>query len=672
MRVAVFTPLPPARSGIADYSAALIESLRKQAEVDVFESVHAGLTASEYDAIFYQLGNNPFHSFVYDQLMAVPGIAVMHEANLHHLIADVTIRRDNWDAYMDEVAFDGGPKALEYAKRVRARQVGPDYEGVPMLRRVLSRSRGAIAHSRFVEQSLRTTGFEGPTAVIPHGAWLPEAGSRAMREKLGVKPDEPLFGMFGFLKPYKRIAESLRAFKRLVKVQPKAKLILVGEAHPEFPLDDMIRNLGLNPYVRPIGYAGIEDFVGYMDACDAVLNLRYPTVGETSGTLLRALGLGKPVIVSDVGAFAEYPDEVCLKVPVDASEEDTLLEYMQLLTTRPDLARVLGEQARAWVAKECNWDHVAKLYLEFATRVERGATAGETAVDRTSAVMSLPTEGVALAAHAGSQKTGPAPARSDISPDDIRRWAKDDYGREYIEIHATRLQHTLEITPRGDASKRVLEMGAYLQITPALQFRLGYGEVRGCYYGPAGVVEHRSAVSIDGEKFACDVDLFDAEKDRFPYPDGHFDTVLCCELLEHLPTDPMHMMGEINRILKPGGSLVLTTPNITSLRAISAILAGYHPGFFPAYLKPAEDLSDARHAREYAPLEIRRLFEDSGFELSLLETGEFREIAHPEFAWLERFLELHDLPRDLRAEGIYAVGQKAGPVRQRFPEWLYN
>ena len=104
-------------------------------------------------------------------------------------------------------------------------------------------------------------------------------------------------------------------------------MILVGEAHPELPLAEMIRSLGLSAHVRHLDFTPIEDFNGYISACDMVLNLRYPTVGESSGTLLRALGMGKAVVVSDVGSFREYPDEICLKAPVDASEEDHLFEY---------------------------------------------------------------------------------------------------------------------------------------------------------------------------------------------------------------------------------------------------------------------------------------------------------------------------------------------------------
>jgi SAM-dependent methyltransferase len=216
-------------------------------------------------------------------------------------------------------------------------------------------------------------------------------------------------------------------------------------------------------------------------------------------------------------------------------------------------------------------------------------------------------------------------------------------------------------------------MGAYMQITPALKHRLGYGYVRGCYYGPEGRIDHKCIVSENGDLFECDIDHFDAEKHIYPYADEAFDTVLCCELIEHLFTDPMHMMSEINRILKPGGHLVLTTPNIGSMRSISAILLGYHPSFFPAYIRPRkeDEEAEARHNREYVPMEIQHLLTDAGFELERLETGEFLDEPHPEFGWVKHLLERYSLSHNLRGDGIYAVGRKAGPVKNRWPNWLY-
>ena len=646
--------MPPARSGIADYSAVLLEQMHEFADIDVISAKPARFDPAAYDAAVYQLGNNGHHDFVYEAALAHPGVVVLHESNLHHLICDLTIRRGDWDSYLREVEFEGGGAALEFGERVRRLEVGPDYDGLPMLRRVLAAAKAVIVHSKVMEDEVRRAGFAGRLGRIPHGAWLPEIGERmTYRHRLGLDEATPLIGAFGFLKPYKRIAEALRAFKRLTRVEPAAKMILVGEPHPDFPVAEIIRSLDLGPHVRMLGFTPLDDFAGYMSACDIVLNLRFPTVNESSGSLLRALGLGKSVIVSNVGSFAEFPDEICLKAPVDSSEEDVLFEYLNLLVTRPSLRRAMGAAARAWVERECDWRSVARRYVDFI-KGEEGAVVAP--------------EPVAIAEAAAP------PAPPPVEPEYIIGWADNADSKKYIETHITRLAKTLAITPPGGAGDRVLEMGSYLQITPALKTKLGYGEVRGCYYGPLGTVDQRKAKSIDGDEFECGVELFDAEKDVFPYTDEYFSTVLCCELIEHLPGDPMHMMSEINRILKPGGHLVLTTPNISSARAIVAILEGFHPGFFPAYIRPAEPGAEveARHNREYTPREIAHLFADAGFFVTHLETGEFLEAPRPEQAWVNHLLERYLLTQDLRGDGIYAVGRKDGPVRRRYPAWLYT
>jgi glycosyltransferase involved in cell wall biosynthesis/SAM-dependent methyltransferase len=632
--------MPPSRSGIADYSEALVAELRKLVSLEIFDNAKKRFDSSRFDSAIYHLGNNPHHDFVYDAALAHPGVVVMHEANLHHLIAHVTIRRNDWDAYVAEAALNGGEAARARAELSRTLTVGPDYEGCTMTRRVLDSARAVIVHSRYMEREIQSVPYRGPIATIPHGAWVPQVDGASFRERLGLLADIPLLGVFGHLKPYKRIAESLRAFRRVVKEEPRAHMILVGEPHPELPLESLIASLGLDAHVRVIGFTEIEDFVGYLAACDIVLNLRYPTVGESSGSLLRAMGLGKAVLVSDVGSFAEFPDDICLKVPVNQKEDELLFQYMRLLTTRLDLARAMGDRARAYVQQECNWAKVARQYQSFLATLDSG-----------SAVAS--------------------PAK--ITPEYIMGWAADDGARHYIGTHKTRLVKTLEITPLSEPGQSVLEMGAYMQITPALKTRLGYSYVRGCYYGKAGRSDHKTAVSKDGERFECDIDLFDAERDPFPYSDASFDTVVCGELIEHLFQDPMYLMLEVNRILKNNGHLVLTTPNIASLHGISAIMQRYHPGFFHAYIKPSEDgVVDARHNREYTPGEIYRLMMDSGFEVTLLETGPFGEEPHPEHDWVLDVLKARQLPTDLRGDGIYCVGRKVSGVLKRWPDWLYS
>jgi len=336
---------------------------------------------------------------------------------------------------------------------------------------------------------------------------------------------------------------------------------------------------------------------------------------------------------------------------VGEGEEDLIFEYLNLLVSRPEVARALGERAKVYVEKECNWEAVAERYASFLCAVKEGREWQEPAAG-----------------------TAPeAPESEPVPGEYVAGWAGDKAAQQYIQTHQSRLMRTLEITPPGGAEDRVLEMGAYLQITPALQTKLGYGTVRGCYYGPAGGVGRQVVFSSEGEQFACDIDLFDAEKDAFPYDDEYFSTVLCCELIEHLFHDPMHLMSEVNRILMPGGHLVITTPNIASLRGVSAILQGYHPGFFHAYIRPSpEGETAARHNREYTPREVHKLLENSGFAVVRFETGPFREEPTAEYAWVGHLLERYNLDTGLRGEGIYAVGKKTGPVRERYPCWLYT
>ena len=249
-------------------------------------------------------------------------------------------------------------------------------------------------------------------------------------------------------------------------------------------------------------------------------------------------------------------------------------------------------------------------------------------------------------------------------------------GKAYAETHLARFVRTLKITPKGTKRDRLLEMGTYMQITPALK-KLGYGEVRGCYLGPLGETEEKTVASIHGESFSCLIDLFNAEKDPYPYEDGHFATVVCCELLEHLAEDPMHMMAEINRILRPGGALVLSTPNICSLRSAAAVLTGYHPALYTRYTaRQGGNDVEPRHAREYAPREITELLQAAGFAVERMESGPYGRVRPVKFDWtidiLEGLEEKEQLPTDLREDVIHAVGKKTGLVAERYPDWLYS
>ena len=153
----------------------------------------------------------------------------------------------------------------------------------------------------------------------------------------------PVVGCFGVVNASKRVPELLRAFAEVRASHPEAVLLLVGPTSPGFDLDRRLQRLGLDDdgLVRE-GWVDEGRLWELMAGVDVSVNLRHPTMGETSGMAIRSLSLGKPLVVSDVGWFSELPDDAALKVPVDAYEVETLTAALELLVTREDVREQMG------------------------------------------------------------------------------------------------------------------------------------------------------------------------------------------------------------------------------------------------------------------------------------------------------------------------------------------
>ncbi len=250
----------------------------------------------------------------------------------------------------------------------------------------------------------------------------------------------------------------------------------------------------------------------------------------------------------------------------------------------------------------------------------------------------------------------------------------DEAARGYLEIHVPRIGRTLGLVPSPRSSARVLELGAYMQMTPALECVLGYKEVRGAYFGSLGRTDEK-VITVGGkEVFRCLVDLFDAEKDRYPYPDGHFETVLACEIFEHMLHDPMFMLVEIHRVLEEGGTLLLTTPNVASYTAVArALEQSGNPQLYSKYPNPHGEFSDTEipHVREYTPSELREAVESAGFEVENL----FTEVI-PGYGTdirMKAFLERNKYNSAFRGEQLYCIAHKRSDRNVvRYPHFLYE
>jgi 2-polyprenyl-3-methyl-5-hydroxy-6-metoxy-1,4-benzoquinol methylase len=155
------------------------------------------------------------------------------------------------------------------------------------------------------------------------------------------------------------------------------------------------------------------------------------------------------------------------------------------------------------------------------------------------------------------------------------------------------------------------------------------------------------------------------ETTPLPVGDETFDYIICGEVIEHLEQDPMFMMSEINRVLKTGGKLVLTTPNIASARGITRMLRGHEPYFYMQYRK-AGTLD--RHNYEYSPHSLAQVMKASGFKGSIWTEDNF---AVPSMLDIEMLQKVgHTLTQI--GDNIFSVGTKVGPVVDRYPSAIYS
>lgn len=373
MKVAYFSPLPPERTGIADYSALLLPALRQRVEVQVVRR-GARRAPRNSDVALYHVGNNPeAHGWIVSALRKHRGIVVLHDFVLHHLVAGLTLGRGDSEGYLDAMQRDAGVVGRLVAHGVIDGLLPPVWEGrphdYPLVYSVLDHADGVIVHSRYVEERVRQSGFRGHMWRLPHPAWpVPDQ----LRPLPLPRKASVVIGCFGNLNPSKRGPQLLHAFAKVRKRHPDALLVLAGgiTSHHDLELHVAESGLRLGESVVHLGFLEEASIWPLLAACDVLVSLRWPTMGETSGSAIRTLAAGRPLVVSDVGWFSELPDAVAAKVPVDVREVETLAAFLDALASDPGLRERMSRSAREYVRREHDLDHVAELYV---SALEEGA-----------------------------------------------------------------------------------------------------------------------------------------------------------------------------------------------------------------------------------------------------------------------------------------------------------
>ena len=391
MKIAHFSPLPPERTGVADYCWELLPELARHAQIDIWSNrggdtsvPHgcglvewrdpAGLSdqLSIYDATIYHLGNSSFHEGAYRAFLEHPGVVVMHDFVLHNFFAGCLLAEAP-GKYVEEMEYNYGPAGRAMAQNLLAGRIAPLWETqpiqFPLNKRILDLAAGVIVHSDFSKRLVLETHAHLPVKQInfPCNGMKNTQSTAELKRCYGLPSDRLIIASFGMGTPHKRIATVLDAIGRLK--HRNLLYLLVGD------LTDSIRTAiqesGLEDFVRPTGYVTAEAFEDYCSITDICVNLRYPTYGETSASLCKLMGSAKACIVSDIGWFSELPDDCVAKIEVDEYEEETLLAWLDRLISNAALRLAMGSNAQKYMRTNHSLSSTAVQYVDFLSEVNQ-------------------------------------------------------------------------------------------------------------------------------------------------------------------------------------------------------------------------------------------------------------------------------------------------------------
>ena len=366
MTVGFYSPWPPARTGVADYSAALFRELCKLGDVRVSDP--------NADIALYHIGNNSQHRDIYRQALARPGVAVLHDALLHHFFLGTLDQA----AYTEEFVYNYGEWSRGLAQQLwthRARSgADPRYFNYPMIKRVAETSRAVIVHNPAAAAIVKRHAPDTRIFEIPHLFLPPQAPAEIdtlrFRESLGLGPRTLLAGVFGHQRESKRLAVVLRAFARALASGVDARLLVSGAFVSEV-YERSLEPLLNGPRILRTGYLPDREFWRYAAATDLCINLRFPSAAETSGVAIAMMGIGKPVAFTAGEETARIPSNACLRVDVGLAEEGMLAGYMVWLAQDREAGAAIGTRAAAHIASEHAPRKAARLYWEACSECPR-------------------------------------------------------------------------------------------------------------------------------------------------------------------------------------------------------------------------------------------------------------------------------------------------------------
>lgn len=382
MRIALITPWPPQHTGIADYAFDLARNFIHHGHVvDVYTQVSKprhlnGVNfyfvkdaeipnLSNYDNIIYQIGNNTaFHLFMLPILREYRGVVHLHDLVLHHLMAWLTWLQGDIKAYLDLITKWYGSIVAGYAAEMLKLDVmpwdSPVVTDIPLFEEVVHYADLCIVHSDFAKNAIR---FAFPNLQCLQ---VPQVYSGIKISHKHPKTDENLrIGVFGGVDPQKHVDTIIRVTGELIKSGYTCNVDVVGPISKQcHHINNLVSELHVQKHITIHGRVDEETFNYLMDQCDICVSLRYPTMGETSAVVMKAIQKAIPIIVTNIGWYSELPDFV-IKIPFDKLIEHRLKYALKQFIDDRDSLFIIKTKSIEYAHSCLNPEDIIDNYIGF-------------------------------------------------------------------------------------------------------------------------------------------------------------------------------------------------------------------------------------------------------------------------------------------------------------------
>lgn len=380
MNLAFVTPWPPQQTGIADYAFQLVKNFNLvDGEVTVITDCPnpvplpgikiikpevALIEAGNFDKFVYQLGNNSnFHIYQIALLKRFPGVIHLHDMVMHHIMAYILWVKGSPALYRVVLAkWYGSSLAKQFMDVAQTGKYPwdkPEIVETPFFEEALQYAQAVVVHSHFAEEKLRKVFTKKKIVVIPqlYDSVILNDGSR--------RDDYFHVGIFGGVDFNKRIDVIVDAFQGLINKGIKVKLHIAGKISPEVAIPmERLKAEALAPFVKTYGRIEESVFLKMIAEMDFILSLRYPTMGEVSAIVMRALQARVPLLVNDVGWYSELPAFIPKLKPGTEDEAEQLEKIIESLCDKSDNYIKLKKQLNDWADQELNYSKMLEKYSE--------------------------------------------------------------------------------------------------------------------------------------------------------------------------------------------------------------------------------------------------------------------------------------------------------------------